>query len=133
MLSSLNRAVFIKKLIYAEYAALLQGRGNIITFLYPPHDDLHHVGLLIGSQRPALRDMVPLLQAATAAAGGGVLGDEDGGSAMAHRGLPAIIGNDGGSQTLGDDLASMLTYRRHPLVGDNRPVLLIQIETAAKT
>ena len=89
--------------------------------------------MLIGGQRPVLRDVMPLLQAATTTAGGGVLGDEDGRRTMTHRGLPAIIGNDGGSQTLGDDLASMLTYRRHPLVGDNRPVLLIQIETAAKT
>ena len=111
----------------------MQGRGNIIKFLYPPHDDLHHVGLLIGSQRPALRDMVPLLQAATAAAGGGVLGDEDGRRTMTHRGLPAIIGDDGGSQSPGDDLTSMLTNHRQSLIGDNRQVLLIQMVTAAKT
>ena len=53
-------------------------RTAIHLIFYPAHEDFNYVLLLAFTKRPVLRDMVPLMETAAAAAGGGVLGDENG-------------------------------------------------------
>ena len=53
-------------------------------------------------------------------------------NAMAHRCLLAIIGNNRRSETLGNEIRSMLTYDIKPFLGNILLVLLIQVEATAE-
>ena len=61
-----------------------------------------------------------------------MLGDKDRRGAMAHRCLLAIVRDDSWRQSLGDNLAGMLTDGRQTLIGDNLPILLVQIKAASE-
>jgi hypothetical protein len=69
---------------------------------------------LVVCELPAFGDAVPLLQAAAAAGGCGVLGDKDG--VVSHGGLLAIIGWLGWRQPLADERLGMLPYDSLALV-----------------
>ena len=96
------------------------------------HDNFYHIRLFFACQSPAFRDMMPLFQAASTTAACGMLGDKDGRSAVAHRGLLAIVRYDSGSQSLGDNLSGMLADGRQTFLCDNLLVLLVQIKAASE-
>ena len=96
------------------------------------HDNFYHIRLFFACQSPAFRDVMPLLQAASTTAACGMLGDKDGRSAVAHRGLLAIVRYDSGSQSLGDNLSGMLADGRQTFLCDNLLVLLVQIKAASE-
>ena len=58
--------------------------------------------LLEGREEDAFGDVVPLIEAVSAAAGGGVLRKED--RVTFHRGLLAVVRNHGGCESSSDEV-----------------------------
>src|SRR5271157_1292944 len=79
----------------------------------PVTEDREHVNFLCGCQGILFGDTVPFLQAATAASGGGVLGDED--RVVPHRGLLAVVRWIGGGETLLDEFLAVRHHGVQPL------------------
>ena len=73
----------------------------------PIQEEFDQIGLFFGGERPAFRDMMPLLKATSAAAGAGVLRGEHG--MPLHRCLFAVVGDFRGRQTRGNKTCSMGT------------------------
>ena len=65
--------------------------------------------LLLRGEGDALRDVIPLLEAVAATAGGGVLRHKDGVSA--HRGLLAVVWDHGGRKALAHKVGGVLTEK----------------------
>ena len=74
----------------------------------------------------AFRDMMPLLKASTAAASGGVLGDEY--RMATHGSLPAVIGYLCRSKPLRYELPGMILDRIEALVKHIVLILLCEME-----
>lgn len=74
---------------------------------------------------------MPFGKTAAAAAGGGMLGDEH--RVAPERGLFAIVGDDGGRQTLGDEIFGVIQDHRQALVVQVLEIFWVELEAAAKT
>ena len=73
-----------------------------------------------------MRDVIPLPEAAAAAAGGGVLGEEDG--VTLHRRLFAVIGNVCGREAGADEVFRVGADGVHPYFLDIGDVLRGEVE-----
>lgn len=69
---------------------------------YPRHEEVHYPLLLAVGEINALSHPIPFFQAASAAAGTGVLGDENGMSP--HGGLLSVVFRRGGSKADGNEI-----------------------------
>ena len=98
--------------------------------LDPCHQQFHDALLLILRQLPSHRDVIPLMQASTAAAGAGVLGDKH--RMPAHRRLLAVIGDACRCKPRSDEVGSVALNGLHTLVRYVLPVLLTQMELCAE-
>lgn len=76
-----------------RYTAAVPIRSRLRFYLslplYPRHKEIHDLFLLDLGELSVKRDVIPLIEASAAAAGGGVHGLENG--MAVHRGLPAVI------------------------------------------
>lgn len=122
----------LEKPIYYLTFTSLWIKSALHFTLYPMHNHLHYIRLLCWCECPALRDVMPLLQTATATTGSCMLGNEDRTGTMAHWSLLAIIGDNSRGKALGDDLASMLSDGGQALGCNDVLILLIEIEPTAK-
>lgn len=75
---------------------------------------------------------MPFLKTVAAAASRGMLSDEWRKDAVAHRCLPAIIGNEGGSQSAGDDLRCVTSHLVPTFCLDIAAIGGVEVETAPK-
>lgn len=99
-------------------------------FLYPGHQHAYRIVLLLAGQFPARWDMVPLEKTAPATTPRGMLSQKDG--MPPHRGLLAIVGDNGGSQPLRDEVFGMLTDRGKPFRLDIFLILPRQMKTTTE-
>jgi len=88
--------------------------------LNPRHQKVNNSRLSRGRDGRALRNLPPLLHAATATAGTRVLGEEYG--VASHRRLPAVVWRCRRSKTSPDEVLAMAANRLHALLGDVLPV-----------
>jgi len=98
--------------------------------LDPCHQQFHNALLLILRQLPSYRDVIPLMQASTAAAGAGVLGDKH--RMSAHRCLLAVIGDVCRCKPCSDEVGSVALNGLQALVRYVLPVLITQMELCAE-
>lgn len=104
--------------------------GRIHLQNQPMVNNLHDVPLLVGAQRPAWRDRVPLFEAAATAGGGGVLGDKD--RMAAHWRLLAVIGDIRWRQAAGNKIRRVLVNGLRPFIETVLPLFNSQLKTGAK-
>ena len=109
---------------------LLYGAFVVHLFLNPCHQNRDGIALFGFCEMPSGWYMVPFGEASAATATGGVLRQKHG--MPAHGCLSAVVGNHGGSQTLGYEVASMPAYGVESLFADVVQVLGGQAELHAE-
>ena len=94
------------------FSSMPHGRtAHLVAQPIQQHTD--DIGLLGNSQDCAGRNFMPLVQAAAAAAGGRVLGNEY--RMAAHGGLPSVIRDDGRGKAFGDKILAWQRMVSQPL------------------
>jgi hypothetical protein len=104
--------------------------GRIHLQHQPMVNNLHNVALLVGAQRPAWRDRVPLFEAAATAGGGGVLGDKY--RMTAHRRLLAVIRDIRRCQSAGNKIRRVLVNDLRPFIDTVLPLFATKMEAGTK-
>ena len=96
----------------------------------PCHQDLHDISLFPCGQLPTGRDRMPLGQTTAAAAGCGMLSDENG--VPPHRRLPAVVGNKRRREPPTHEIFGMTADDRHSPAFDTGYLFGPQTEPAAE-
>lgn len=96
----------------------------------PCHQDLHDISLFPCGQLPTGRDRMPLSQTTAAAAGCGMLSDENG--VPPHGRLPAVVGNKRRREPPTHEIFGMTADDRHSPAFDTGDLFGPQTEPAAE-
>ena len=96
----------------------------------PCHQDLHDISLFPCGQLPTSRDRMPLSQTTAAAAGCGMLSDENG--VPPHGRLPAVVGNKRRREPPTHEIFGMTADDRHSPAFDTGDLFGPQTEPAAE-
>jgi hypothetical protein len=110
-------------------AGSVHGGGSGVRRKPAPHH-LHCVVDLRVGEGTSAGDAVPLLEAAAAAEGSDMLGDE--GGVAAHRRLPAIVDRIGGGEPLTQEALGVGKHDLHPPLPQVRRIGAAEVLTAAE-